>query len=258
MHDFTNLGWPETPFGADQRPFGQHVDMLAACTFDWTPGQDGPPRPVAVSLVYLRIRRRGSSYQVSDDTLSIGFYTTVIDDAAEVPRLLTVADRALTRARRHAAIVAGHQLGADLARINALAEVPLRGVDGMRAAWNDQEKQRGLAVIVDTGTEAGMTGADLGTPLEPTPMQIPECRHCAGEVARRALARCLAVGLTAALHTSRYTWEGTFRVPDAIERAGWDVLSSPGEDGCPAATGRDLGERQLIGTMPHPVAGPAR
>jgi len=58
VREFTNLGWPETPFGAEQRPFGQHIDMLAACTFEWT-DQPGASEtvPVAVSSVYLRVRR---------------------------------------------------------------------------------------------------------------------------------------------------------------------------------------------------------
>ena len=200
------------------------------------------------------MRRRGSSYQVSDDTLSIGFRTTVIEDRAEVPDLLTLADRALTRARRHAAIMAGHWLRADLARLKALSTVPLRGVDGVLSAWVDQtEKQRGVAVMIDTGSEAHKTGADLGVSLEPVSARVPDCFGCAAEVARLALARCLAVGLTAALQASRYTWEGTFRVAEAIERAGWDVLSTPGGGPCPITVGDGDGGR-APDTAERPVA----
>jgi hypothetical protein len=256
VREFTNLAWPETPFGAEQRPFGQHIDMLAACTFEWT---DQPAAaesvPVAASLVYLRVRRRGSTQQISDDTLSIGFRTAVIEDGTEVPDLLTMADRALTRARRHAAIMAGHWLSADLDRLNTRAAVPLRGVDGVLSAWSDRTgKQRGVAVMIDTGSEANKTGADLGMPLQPAPEQVPDCPDCAAQVARRALTRCLAVGLTAALHTSRYAWEGTFRVPEAIERAGWDVLSGPGGRTCPRLASRDGDAGRAADTAGRPVA----
>nr|WP_221375094.1 hypothetical protein [Actinoplanes polyasparticus] len=255
MREFTNLAWPETPFGAEQRPFGRHIDMLAACTFEWTDEPEtSETLPVAASLVYLRVRRRGSTQTVSDDTLSIGFRTAVIEDRAEVPDLLTVADRALTRARRHAVIMAGHWLRSDLDRINARTAVPLRGVDGVLSAWADRaEKQRGVAVMIDTGSEANKTGADLGMSLEPVPERVPDCPYCVAEVARRALARCLAVGMTAALHASRYTWEGKFCVSDAVEQAGWDVLSQPGGT-CPAVTTGKGGAGQVADTAERQVA----
>jgi hypothetical protein len=51
------------------------------------------------------------------------------------------------------------------------------------------------------------------------------------------LSRALAIGLTAAVHAGRYRWEGTFRVTDAIDRAGWDVLAT--EAAGTAATSTD-------------------
>ena len=261
MREFTNLAWPETPFGAEQRPFGKHIDMLTACTFEWTNEPDvWRTVPVVVSLVYLRIRRRGNTQQVSDDTLSIGFRAAVIEDRSEVPALLTLADRALTRARRHAAIMAGHWLRPDLTRLNACSAVPLRGVDGVLSAWADRtETQRGLAVMIDTGSEANKTGADICMSLEPVAERVPDCPGCTGQVAQRALARCLGVGLTAALHTSRYTWEGSFCVPEAIERAGWDVLLSDiGGGTCSAVATSDGGAGRAADTAERPVARAAR
>ena len=153
-----------------------------------------------------------------------------------------LTDRALTRARRHAVILAGHRLRGDLARMNTLSAVPLRGTAGVLAAWaNRAMKQRGVAVMVDTGSEASATGAELDTPLDPVPERVPDCPDCACRVARRALARCLAVALTVAVHTERCLWEGTFRVAEAIERAGWDVLS--GHPDCDHRAKRGGGRR---------------
>ena len=240
MREFTNLAWPETPFGADQRPFGHHTDMLAACTVDWAARPGDGPLPVASAMVYLRVRRHGPARRIGEDTLSIGFRTAVVEDPAEVPDLLMLTDRALTRARRQAVILAGHLLRTELARMNTLSAVPLRGAAGVLAAWaNRAMKQRGAAVMVDTGLEAGATGAELDMPLEPVPVRVPDCPACAADVARPAVARCLAVGLAAAVHTDRYTWEGTFRVAEAIERAGWDVLSRPDAGTCLADATRD-------------------
>ncbi|HEY2673123.1 MAG TPA: hypothetical protein VGJ07_22535, partial [Rugosimonospora sp.] len=82
--------------------------------------------------------------------------------------------------------------------------------------------------------------------------RMPDCPACAADVARRALARCLAVGLTGAVHAGRYVCEGTFRVRDAIDRAGWDVLSA-GTDGsdCPAnATGEQPADTTAVLVAP--------
>jgi hypothetical protein len=226
VHDLTNLQWPEAPFGAQQRPFGGHADMLAAFTIDWAPQPGSGLWPVAAATVYLRVRRHGTAYQVGEDNLSIGFRTVITEDLAEVPELLALADRALTRARRHAAILAGHRLGDDLTRMSALSGVPLRGVAGVLDAWADRTvKERGMALMIDTATDARTVGSDLDMPLEAPSEPAPHDPGCCAAVARTALARCLAVGLTAAVHAGRYRWEGTFRVNDAIERVAWDVLS---------------------------------
>ena len=226
MHEFTNLQWPETPFGAEQRPFGQHADTLTACVTEWTGEPDAGPLPIAAAMVYLRVRRHGSARLVGDDTLSIGFRAAVIEDTAEIPALFALTDRALTRARRHAVILAGYRLDADLLRMSALSAVPLRGAAGVLSAWaNRATKQRRVALMVDTGSEASATGAELDMPLDPVPVSMPDCPACAARLARRALGRCLAVGLTAAVYTGRCRWEGTFRVAETIEREGWDVLS---------------------------------
>jgi hypothetical protein len=250
MRDYTNLHWPEAPFGADQRPFGHHADMLAAFAIDWTTRLDVGPLSVAAATVYLRVRRHGTAHDVDADRLSIGFRATVIEDLVEAPDLLATVDRALTRARRHAAILAGHRLGDDLSRMAELSPVPLRGAAGVLAAWaNRMVKERGVALMVDTGVEARTTGADLDVSLEAVPAPVPDCAGCAARQARCVLARCLAVGLTAAVHAGRYRWEGTFPVGDTVDRAAWDML--------PADAGHS-GHTDRHGSTTRPVAHAAR
>ncbi|MDQ7905970.1 hypothetical protein RB614_15770 [Phytohabitans sp. ZYX-F-186] len=230
MRDYTNLQWPEAPFGAEQRPFGQHHDMLAAFAVDWT-SLDAGLLPVAAATVYLRVRRHGTAAQAGEQSLSIGFRATVIEEPAEAPHLLTLTDRALTRARRHAVILAGHHLDNDLTCMGALSTTPLRGAAGVLAAWaNRTVKERGVALMIDTAAEARTTGVELDMPLDPVPESVPDCPGCAARLARCVLARCLAVGLTAAVHAGRYRWEGTFHVGDAIDRAAWDLLSANFDD----------------------------
>lgn len=236
VREYTNLQWPETPFGAEQRPFGRHWDMLTACTVEWTGPLVEEAFPVASAAVYVRVRKHGVALRVADDTLSIGFRAVVIGDAAEAPDVLNLTDRELIGARRLGVILAGHRLGRDLSRMSALSPVTLRGAAEVLPAWADRKvKQRGMAAMVDTATEASTTGAELDTQLEPVPEPVPHCSVCGVEVARRALTRCLAVGLSAAMYAERYVWQGTFRVADAIDRAAWDVLAAGADAaGCPA------------------------
>ncbi|NJP34798.1 hypothetical protein [Micromonospora thermarum] len=226
MRDFSNLQWPEAPFGAEQRPFGRRWDMLAAFAIDWAEQASGLREvPVAAATVYLRVRRHGSAYDISGDTLQIGFRATVLDHLAEAPNLLALTDRALTRARRHAVILAGHALGQDLTRMMLLSTTPLRGAAGVAEAWaNRSAKGRGLALMIDTSVEASQTGAALDMPTAPLPAPMPDEPASAATAARTVLARALAIGLTAAVQAGRYRWEGTFPVADAIDRAAWDVL----------------------------------
>lgn len=66
------------------------------------------------------------------------------------------------------------------------------------------------------------------------------------------LARCLAIGLTAAVHAGRYHLESTFRVHESIERAGWDLFD--GHEG-PAPPPRPAGPPALAVTSASDTAG---
>ena len=225
MHDFTNLAWPEAPFGADQRPFGKRCAILAALAFDWAPASDGEPVPAAVATVYLRIRRDGTTLEVTDETLAIGFRVTTIESLAEVQALLQLTDRAVTRARRHAAVLAGHRFEDELAQLAALSSDSLRGIAGVRSEWPGRSaKVGGIAQMVDTGFEAADAPGALHIPLLGDAGEGGDASQNAMAPVHSTLTRCLAVGMAAAAHLARYRWDGTFRTGHAIERAGWDVL----------------------------------
>jgi hypothetical protein len=224
--DYTNLQWPEAPFGVDHRPGRLPSDMLAAFALGWTT-PFAAAVPVAAATVYLRIRRLGTAYHVTENSMAFGFRIAVIESLAELSDLIRLFDRGLTRSRRHAAILAGHRLGDDLTRLAALSTVPLRGVAGVSAGWTYRSvKDRGIALMVDTSVEGNNSGAELDTLLEPpVAAPVPHTRACGAELARTALARSLAIALTAAIHTGRYKWDGTFRVDKAIDQSAWDILA---------------------------------
>jgi hypothetical protein len=112
MRDFTNMAWPEGPFGADQRPFGRRERILMALALEL----DDDATLLAAATVYLRTHRT-RVVEVRPDTLNVGFRVTVDDTPRDGPALLDIVDRALVRGRRHAAVLAGYALGRDLARL---------------------------------------------------------------------------------------------------------------------------------------------
>jgi hypothetical protein len=241
VRDFTNLQWPEAPFGGEQRPFGKRAGTVAAFAVDLADRPDADPLPVGAATVYLRVRKHGSALDIGPDTLSIGFRATVIDYAADVLDLLALVDRALTRARRHAVIVAGHRFEGDLSRMTLLSSVPMRGAAGVLAAWADRgNRERGVALMVDTDVEACAVGAALDMSLDPLPAPVPDSSACCASVARAVLARCLAVGLAAAVYAGRYQWEGAFPIGADIDRAAWDVLSDAGSETADDTAGRPV------------------
>jgi hypothetical protein len=226
MRDFTNLAWPETPFGADQRPFGRRVHMLTAIDVAWGRYSDADALvPRCSSVVYLRVHP-AQQLTVKPATLPIGFRATVLDASADLDHVLGVLDRALVRARRHAFMLAGRQLGAHLARLDELSTCNRPGIEALLHAWDGRDtKVRGIARFHDVADDHSQepVDADLdGAPplAEPVPATV---------AATDGLVRCLAIALTAGWQTDLLRWEGAFPAQEALAVAGWDILGTPTE-----------------------------
>lgn len=224
MRNFTNLAWPEIPFGSEQRPFGKSEKMLAAFAWEWDPHMEKLKIPLAVATVYLRLPRHGA-LDITDETLSFGFRVTVTEVDGDVPRLLETTDRALGRARRLAAILAGHNLEATLHEMLAIAKAPLRGIDGLVEEWPQHfNKTNDYAQVIDTNAENSQLSDDLLISVDmPSQEGSPNTVPCAS-LAHNLLCKCLTIGLTAARLDGRYGWNRCFRVTTAVDRMAWDVL----------------------------------
>jgi hypothetical protein len=221
MRDHTNLAWPEGPFGADQRPFGKRQRILMAIAIELDDrGADAVP--VAAATVYLRTHRT-QVMEVRADTLNIGFRATAAEDPGDEASLLDLVDRALVRGRRHATVLAGHDLGRDLARLRRPGHRRLPGVTGVAEAWGDRKAgQRGMAAMIDTQEDVEDDGVLVDTTLQPVPRAV----RC-GELdllAASSLVRCIAIGLVAARRVGVYRWEGCFAARHAAENAAWDRM----------------------------------
>jgi hypothetical protein len=217
--DFTNLAWPETPFGANQRPFGTKAHMVAGFGVEWDPEAlaDGRHLLRSVSTVYLRVTP-ARPLPVSPATLPFGFRVCVASGSGDGEQLIDTFDRALVRAHRHAAVLAGRSIGTELGYVLTLTSRRRPGLLGVRRASVAPTKARGMARIVDTcgQPDENRFDIDLYTPLAaddgPT------------TVATQALRRSLAVALTAASERRLMSWQDTFMTTEAVACAAWDVL----------------------------------
>jgi hypothetical protein len=217
MRDFTNLAWPEGPFGADQRPFGRRERILMALALEL----DDHATLLAAATVYLRTHRT-RVVEVRADTLNVGFRMTVADTPGDGPALLDVVDRALVRGRRHAVVLAGHGLGRDLARLSQPADRRRPGVIGVADAWTSRKlAQRGMAVMVDTeDVEDDVAHVDGAL----TPIRREAFTGEPDVLAASSLVRCLTIALVAARHVGAFEWDGRFAVRLAAEIAAWDQM----------------------------------
>src|SRR5437870_9035425 len=149
MQSFTNLAWPQDPFGTTQRPFVKPSEMLTSIAVK-DPGRCDCSHPIAVAISYLRLYRR-RPLPVRESTFNFGFYVVSIGSQDEGNELLRLVDEELTRARRHATILAGHSIPNALSILRRAApNQPARGLEAIERAWPARnEPASGLARIID-------------------------------------------------------------------------------------------------------------
>lgn len=219
MRDFTNLAWPETPFGANQRPFGTRAHMVAGFGVEWDPEAlaDGRHLLRCVSTVYLSVTP-ARPLTVTPATLPFGFRVTVASGSADAEELIDILDRALVRAHRHAAVLTGRSLGAELGHLLTLTDRRRPGLLAVRRA-SAAAKTRGTARIVDACGQPDENRFDIAPYTPPAPNDGP------ATLATQALRRCLAIALTAASERRLMSWQDTFMTSDAVACAAWDVLA---------------------------------
>ena len=112
MHTWTNMAAPDDPYRTGQQLYRRPCPMLAAFTVA-PPADASHPAPAAIGIVYLPLHRT-QMLAIPEETLTFGFRAAGATRAAETPLLAAVADVDLLQARRHAAVLAGHRLPADL------------------------------------------------------------------------------------------------------------------------------------------------
>jgi hypothetical protein len=201
--------------------------MLAALVLGWS-GYVRRPEWACVLYLYLDSTR---TLDLEGRAPAFGFEVLTTDPHDPLTAIPERVDEILIACRRHAKILAGHDLAADLAGLADLAVARrLPGVDDLRQQWAARRvKQRARAVAIDTAHDLGppprtdlafasehaaLTAATLITPHSAAP----------AATVRHALLCGLAVALIAAHATGKYTWRTPLDLDELVTDAAWDYL----------------------------------
>jgi hypothetical protein len=243
MLTYTNMAWPEQPYGASQRPFGQAPRLLAAITLDWVKHDDAEV-PLCASIVYVRLARR-DTITLNERAFAFGFRTAHADQPTDWSELVRLVDTDLVRSRVHAQVLAAYGFADYLAALRAAAgEIPVPGVTAVERAWTAREVvQRGRARLFDTHQDTtapepvGLAAAcrnlalevDLAGPGMSAELHAAYRRTADPAAAERLalanLRRALSVALVALATLDLYRWDGPPVTVDRLLHANaWDCF----------------------------------
>lgn len=272
MPAFTNMAWPEDPYGTGQL-WRREPPLLAAFSVLWP--ATGATVPAAYAVAYLRLHRT-QPVDLSEG-VSFGFRAVVAATGGEVPELVRLIDLDALRARRLAKVVAGCCLAGDLRRVGGCAAGDVgRGLRGLADAWDaSDEVHRGLAQVFDLGGRegypdlaaaaagAGVLGASVVRAFEPqsrigamasgaagqaasgepgTEGAKEDRERCAQWLAACATERALVCAVAAGRMLGRHTWDKTLDIGAAMAANAWDCyalldLDRPGVSGAGGRAG---------------------
>jgi hypothetical protein len=236
MRTFTNLAWPDDPYRASQQLYRRPPPMLAAFAVLTLP-IGAAAVPAAVAVAYLPLDRT-RVVDVAEGTVSFGFRAAAAEDGDGLAELVALADLDMMQARRHAAILAGHALSAELRCLREAAPgLVTRGLAGLEAGWADRSaRRRGEAVLSDTAADLG-GGHDItalcrdagidGSPAcsaGPDAARRPGSGDLAESLAAAAAERALVIALACARGTGRYLWSGHLSTSRSMATAAWDLF----------------------------------
>jgi|SRR5450755_482528 hypothetical protein len=227
MHVYTNMAWPDDPYRTGQQLYPRPAPLLVSFATG-TPPARGDRAARSAAIVYLPLHRT-KALTVTGQIMTFGFRAASIIREADAGALAVLADLDLIQARRHAAILTGCMLGAEVADLQMAAEVTLRGLAAVQAEWSGRHAAaRGKASMFDCP-------ADL--PGRPSLDDACQQAHLAGRsghqaaildeavTAAAAVERALVMALICARHLGRYNWDGTLDIQEIMTASTWDCLS---------------------------------
>ena len=208
--------------------------MLAA--FATLPSPRGPaPAPAAAATAYL-VLHRTRVLEITQATLAFGFRAASAPNSQDLPQLVRVADLDLLQARRHAAVLVGHDLFPELRALRTAAPgLVTRGLAAVESGWSTRHaRPRGMAALIDISADLSGGHADLGAVcrwagIAPSPASMSPDQASADHVESERLAaaaaeRALVIALACARSLGRYRWDGVIRTGPVMAATTWDLF----------------------------------
>ena len=247
MRVLSNLLWPQTPYGADKRPYGHRTQLLTGAAMQWVDAGEAAV-PASVAAVFVPVKRTRSVH-VTSQTLHFGYWLAVSERDSDALDLLRGLDNIVVQGRRHSAGIAWHGFADDLHVTQVLTSERLPGFEALGKMWGDRaRRERGTAPVVDTAEDTGtlyglpiqaagahgiVLGANLVIAQGPTLVQTTYEQITADEggaevliqqLAAGILGQALSVALVGGHALGKITWEKPFEVEHAVELEAWHVL----------------------------------
>ena len=252
MREFTNLAWPETPFGADTRPFPKRVFLAASTAVQWADDGDRAV-PMAAAMVYLPLHRT-KARQLDPATFHFGYRAFVLTAETDAATIAAAIDGHLVQARRLAVVVAAHDYLDDAAGLLQWTSTHTAGIASVAAAWeNRASTERGTAALLETARDLtphepklfqacevhglAVTEGYGGLPITfdaqaayeafidaDDPPTDDEREAIVQSLAHGAVYQALAVALLAAKGMERAEWDAPLPVGALMDAVTWDVF----------------------------------
>jgi hypothetical protein len=223
MHQYTNMAWPDDPYGTGQLWRKEPLLLVGLATRRTADGSG-----LAYGITYLRLSRT-PPVDLSAG-LSFGFRAAVVG-AAERDQLAELFDLDVLRARRLAKVIVASDLTSELAALLSVSSEPRRGIEGLAEAWRIRANgSPGLAQMLDiardlagasddldmAAAQAGIHGQTTKPPDEPGDELLALC----------ATERALISALAAAHSLGYYVWDGSLDVAAVVATNAWDCFTS--------------------------------
>jgi hypothetical protein len=241
MLTYSNMAWPEQPYGASQRPFGQAPRLLAAIALEWAK-HEAVEVPLCASIVYVRVARR-DTIGLDERAFAFGFRTAYADQPVDASALVRLVDTDLVRSRVHARVLAAYGFADQLAALRVAAgRTTVPGVTAVERVWSERgQVQRGRARLFDTHQDTspqpvGLAAAcrDLGLEVDLAGPGVSAELHAAYQrtanpaVAERLalsnLRNTLSVALVTLATLNLYRWDGPVTVDKLLHANAWDCF----------------------------------
>lgn len=241
MRLYTNLAWPEDPFGTGQL-WRRALRLIAGIKVYWD-DQGNDESFYGFAFAYLRVPRvHKRPVMINGEKLGFGFKALGTSCDGEKADLCKELDLDLMQARRHAEAIAGHQLRDTLSRVkNEYAAI--RGVGAIIDEWGEVGSSGEHRATICDMAQDNLKAVELekysrSMNLLPSKIisreEVDRTANLGGSASVSAwegaiakmVQEALLVALIGSAHFGFYRWEDPISIKDVLINHTWDCFPS--------------------------------